>query len=495
MDELPPLFQDIEFRLVWKGYDSDEVDAYVDRVAKAAAVVHGRVSELQQRAEAAETRAASAASNETEESLTRTLVLAQRTADAAIAEAKAEAAQLIASAEGQGQIALRDAESAAATTTKDADDHASRVKAEAETDRRTLLAKAEAEAAAASSYERERLAGEVAELERYSAFLVEDVALLERHLGEQRSLLATSVSALSDLVERPETFRVDQAPATSGVVPPVGTDIGLAESDETAAELDSVELAEEVDIEPVELAEEVEVESMPETAQMESVFAAIVEPEAFAPSVLEMPPVLAVDGDVEFVDLAPIEESTAEPAPESPDSVEDEESWTAAVAAWDEPTFVPEADDIERSMVDLVAVKETPSEMPSTFFGTESPRPVFNPREVSTSVDTSTGEPVTVSAQIGDVALPLLVTAADFEPFGDEAVAPGEIRRDEPTEPMAVVEDVLFADAIEESSDPFLNQLRDAVAFDEVDLGDDALAAFFDHDDDAASRGWFGRKR
>ena len=114
MDELPPLFQDIEFRVVWKGYDSDEVDAYVDRVAKAAAVVHGRVSELQQRAEAAENRAtaesASSASSETEESLTRTLILAQRTADTAIAEAKAEAAELIASAEVQAQIALRDAE-------------------------------------------------------------------------------------------------------------------------------------------------------------------------------------------------------------------------------------------------------------------------------------------------------------------------------------------------------------------------------------------------
>ncbi|MDG1411612.1 MAG: DivIVA domain-containing protein [Acidimicrobiales bacterium] len=492
MDELPPLFQDIEFRVVWKGYDSDEVDAYVDRVAKAAAVVHGRVSELQQRAEAAENRAtaesASSASSETEESLTRTLILAQRTADTAIAEAKAEAAELIASAEVQAQIALRDAEASAAVTIKNADDHASRVKAEAETDRRTLLAKAEAEATAASSYERENLAGEVAELERYSAFLVEDVALLERHLGEQRSLLATSVSALSDLVERPETFRVDKAPATSGVVPPEGNDIGLtedvglSESDETGVELDAVELADKV-------------ESLPETAEMESVAAASAEPEAFAPSVLGMPPVLAVDGDVEFVDVAPIEEPAAEPATESIDAVENDASWTAAVAAWDEPTFAPESDDLSQSMVDLVAIKETALEMPSTSFDTESPLPVFDPRDFPTGIDTSTSEPVTVSAKIDDVALPLLVTAADFEPLGDDEVIPGEIRSDEPTAPIPVVEDVLFADPIDESSDPFLDQLRDAVAFDEVELGDDALAAFFDHDDDAASRGWFGRKR
>lgn len=188
MDELPQLFQDIEFHVVWKGYDSDEVDAYVDRVAKAAALVHGRVSELQQRAEAAEARAASGggslASSETEETLTRTLILAQRTADAAIAEAKAEAAQLIASAEGQAQIALSEARSSAAAMTKDADDHVSRVKAEAETDRRALLADAEVEAAAVASSEHERLANEVSELEQYRAFLIDDVDLLERHLRE-----------------------------------------------------------------------------------------------------------------------------------------------------------------------------------------------------------------------------------------------------------------------------------------------------------------------
>ena len=165
MDELPQLFQDIEFHVVWKGYDSDEVDAYVDRVAKAAALVHGRVSELQQRAEAAEARAASGAgsfgSSETGETLTRTLVLAQRTADAAIAEAKAEAAQLIASAEGQAQIALSEARSSAGSLTKDAEGHASRVKAEAETDRRALLADAEVEAAALASSEHERLASEL----------------------------------------------------------------------------------------------------------------------------------------------------------------------------------------------------------------------------------------------------------------------------------------------------------------------------------------------
>ena len=44
-----PLFHDIEFNERFRGHDVDEVDAYVDRVAKAAAMVQGRIAELQER--------------------------------------------------------------------------------------------------------------------------------------------------------------------------------------------------------------------------------------------------------------------------------------------------------------------------------------------------------------------------------------------------------------------------------------------------------------
>ncbi len=500
MDELPQLFQDIEFHVVWKGYDSDEVDAYVDRVAKAAALVHGRVTELQQRAEAAETRAASgggsSASSETEETLTRTLILAQRTADAAIAEAKAEAAQLIATAEGQAQIALSEARSSAAAVTKDADDHVSRVKAEAETDRRSLLADAEVEAAAVASSEHERLAGEVAELEQYRAFLMDDVDLLERHLREQRSVLAASVSALSDLVERPDAFRIDRAPETSGVVPPPGTHIDLADADEPGPELDAVESADDIDIEPMPVVAETALEpaSDPEP-EVEP------EPEAVHEPALEMPPVIAVDGDVEFVDVTPVSPPVAEePVPEPIDVAEVEELWTAPVAAWDEPSFASEpAETIEPAesapdLIDLTAPVEAPPEATTAVSPEEPLHPVFDPRDLPT-LDTSGGPSETATAQLEVPAPPLLVTAADIEPSAEDATEADKPTLDEPTAPMPIVEDTLFAQPAEDSSDPFLDQLRDAVAFDDVDLGDDALAAFFDHDDDAAGRGWFGRKR
>ena len=98
MDELSPLFHDIEFNERFRGYDVDEVDAYVDRVAKAAAMVQGRIAELQERVVAAEGQVRNGApgsddglSDQDDARLSRVLVLAQRTADAAIEEAEAEA--------------------------------------------------------------------------------------------------------------------------------------------------------------------------------------------------------------------------------------------------------------------------------------------------------------------------------------------------------------------------------------------------------------------
>ena len=126
MDDLAPLFQDIAFNERFRGYDVAEVDAYIDRVAKAAALVQGRIAELQRRVEAAEAHTTGLSGADPveagEESLTKMLVLAQRTADAAIEEAQAEAAEI----------------------RRQADDHASLVVAEAETDRRRMLAEAEA---------------------------------------------------------------------------------------------------------------------------------------------------------------------------------------------------------------------------------------------------------------------------------------------------------------------------------------------------------------
>ncbi|NDH96016.1 MAG: DivIVA domain-containing protein [Actinobacteria bacterium] len=207
MDDLAPLFQDIAFNERFRGYDVAEVDAYIDRVARAAALVQGRIAELQRRAEAAEAHATGSSGADPvetgEESLTKMLLLAQRTADAAIDEAQAEAAEI----------------------RRQADDHASLVVAEAETDRRRMLAEAEAAVEESVRTERERVVAEVAELERYRAFLTDDIAMLEQHLEQARDALGASAAALQHLLDDPEQFRLPTMPATSGVVAPadVGT--------------------------------------------------------------------------------------------------------------------------------------------------------------------------------------------------------------------------------------------------------------------------------
>ncbi len=95
---------EVRFREKVRGYHQGDVDAFVSQVA-------ATVEELQARAAAAEARAAelearSNQSQEVDESLRRTLVLAQRTADLAVQEAQAEAATLVSDAEQQRDALL-----------------------------------------------------------------------------------------------------------------------------------------------------------------------------------------------------------------------------------------------------------------------------------------------------------------------------------------------------------------------------------------------------
>jgi len=47
MDELSPLFQDIEFRERLRGYDVEEVDAYIDRIAATLSPERGQILALE----------------------------------------------------------------------------------------------------------------------------------------------------------------------------------------------------------------------------------------------------------------------------------------------------------------------------------------------------------------------------------------------------------------------------------------------------------------
>lgn len=235
MDELSPLFQSIEFNERFRGYDADEVDAYVDRVAKAAALVQGRIGELQDRVEAAESRQVPLEADRVgagvhEQDLAKVLVLAQRTADAAVDEAMQEA-----------ELLRNDAEAAANATRTEAEDHATMIMAEAETDRRAIMAKAEAESTAYRMAEIERISHEITELERYRAFLQDDIGILEAHVSKTREMLSFSVASLTELVERPEVFEPAAMPALSAIERPAMSAGGSADEAETQDTIDEVD--------------------------------------------------------------------------------------------------------------------------------------------------------------------------------------------------------------------------------------------------------------
>lgn len=89
----PEAILEVEFREKLRGYNPEDVDRYLEQIATGVRELNARLVAAEHRAEAAESR--SAAEVDPESAAARTLVLAQRTADAAIAEAKAEAARIV----------------------------------------------------------------------------------------------------------------------------------------------------------------------------------------------------------------------------------------------------------------------------------------------------------------------------------------------------------------------------------------------------------------
>src|SRR5918994_689021 len=157
MELTPQTLHAVEFREARRGgYNTRDVDDFLERVAVGVANLHDRLREIASRAEAAEARlldaqhqmdelqrrppAASSpimapaappapSVNDADDTLRRTLVLAQRTADATIKEAKQEANRLL----GEARDEAARTRAAAEDEARRGADHA-RLSAEAEID-------------------------------------------------------------------------------------------------------------------------------------------------------------------------------------------------------------------------------------------------------------------------------------------------------------------------------------------------------------------------
>ena len=198
MEISPQMVRDTAFTTVKKGYDPDEVDAFKDNVAEAIEAAQTHATQMEARARAAVTRLQEATqqvatlregtpsggmaqpSAGDAEVISRTLVLAQRTADTTVAEARGQAEQITKGARDEASSVLESARTTAAKLVDDA-------KVEARRSKEEELARAE---------------NEVQALLARRDFLLGDVDQLEQYIQAQRERLREAAVTLTDLAER-----------------------------------------------------------------------------------------------------------------------------------------------------------------------------------------------------------------------------------------------------------------------------------------------------
>jgi DivIVA domain-containing protein len=193
----PQSIREQQFKSARRGYDPDEVDTFRTEVADALESAQNEAAAMEARARAAVARlqelskahpaegdapaAPSAVPTVDEaETISRTLLLAQRTADTTVAEARAEADRVLVQARDEAAARL----------------------AQAEDDATTIVDAAKEDARRAGEGERVRVEGEVQALLARRDFLESDVDHLEQFLAAQRERITEAVSELGAIVQR-----------------------------------------------------------------------------------------------------------------------------------------------------------------------------------------------------------------------------------------------------------------------------------------------------
>lgn len=201
----PQTIREQQFKPARRGYDQDEVEKFRTEVADALEAAQNEATAMEARARAAVARlqelskaqprdgeagealgpagersGAVQPSVDEAETISRTLLLAQRTADTTIAEAQAEADRLLEQAREESAAQQESARS--------------------ESER--LVDDARQEARRAGESERVRVEGEVQALLARRDFLESDVDHLEQFIAAQRERITEAVAELNDLVQR-----------------------------------------------------------------------------------------------------------------------------------------------------------------------------------------------------------------------------------------------------------------------------------------------------
>jgi len=194
----------VEFRLGLKGYNVDEVDEYLDKAAQEAEGLQEHVRQLNERLRQASERiaqlerekrsapAATAADAEgsaaadsgalSDETLQRTLILAQKFVDQTKRESEAEAAAIVSQAQERARVAIAEAEASAAQLQEES---------------------------------HQKLREEVGRLEATRTELATDVETMARHLDSERNRLRGALTEILKWVDE----NVQPANSLMGVKP------------------------------------------------------------------------------------------------------------------------------------------------------------------------------------------------------------------------------------------------------------------------------------
>jgi len=210
MDVSPKTLREVEFREKMRGYHPEDVDQFLEQVAAGLEVLQDRLRQAVDRAQRAEAAAADVGGSD--ETLRKTLVLAQRTADMAVQEARDQSARLLAGAEAQAQAMRSEAEERARRNHEESLVH---------------------------------IRSDLARLEAVRQQAQAEVDLIRRWVEEHRTTLSKSLSEALGMLERanvtspPPTSRpidVPPAPRPTGAAPSYPPDSGEVEPHPTGPE-------------------------------------------------------------------------------------------------------------------------------------------------------------------------------------------------------------------------------------------------------------------
>ncbi len=474
MDVTPKILADVEFSQALRGFDQDEVKGFLEQMGVAVAQLQGRLKEAVERAERAESqleeaRRSSGSSGSlfsrsidgpaddeiSQATITRTLVMAQRTADQLLAEATEEAEQVRTSTRAEAEAlelsSRTESEQLLTSSRSQADQMVAEATIEADGLRSTSTAEAE-ELVSSARRERDAI---LAETEEAARQLAEErrAPLLE----ELRSLEVRRDAMQRDLTLLDETFAIERGRLRSA-----GEHlVAMADADDFAA-------AAAVDL---EVTDRLEPSYAPDPT----------DPVATAPSdqsepdsdpadrpAVEHQVVADTSGDADVVDLRDhVGEATALHDPLDLDGT-DNTGGIEPAAAPAETLGLTEPDD---EMTAPGSLGEATMAFPAAPFDDL--------------------EPVTVDEPVA----PLLMDVSDDAPTETvfAAVTPQEMAAEGTTPEEMAPSGGFDADGGGDSlGDGFLDQLRRAVSEPDGDERDQNISDFFD-DGDAGPRRPFGR--